>query len=238
MSWLFSQALVAEYSQGHCLDGEQFAPSSENLTPQAYLSSDRMMAFSTRSLSGMTFALLTEDLGEALLMWFRGAFPVKTLALPDMGQASRENGQGFGKKWTESLARFCLESFSWKTHQCSLLGGGYESLQTLPEWGMWDATELWGHQPRVQYVKARESGLSLLRPTAQCWKAWTFLRISSLVRKNHADGNIQEQSARCLNKMITAESNEILMQWPPKWTDLKPLETDKIHTWRQRHLGF
>ncbi len=238
MSWHFSRALVEEYSAANCLDGAQFAPSNGSHTPQAYLCSDRMTAFSTRSLYGMTFAPLTDDLGEALLTWFRGAFPAKTSVLPEKAQASRGNDQGYGKKWTESLARFCRESFSWKTHQCSLLGGGYESLQTLPPWGMWDATELWGHQPRVQYVKARESGLSLLRPTAQCWKAWTFLRISSLVRKNHADGNIQEQSARCLNKMITAESNEILMQWPPKWTDLKPLETDKIHTWQQWHSGF
>lgn len=232
MSWHFSRALVEEYSAACCSDGKQSVPLSAIPTPLAFLCSDRMTAFSTRSLYGMTFALLTDDLGRDLLTWFQGASLVKTLALRGGGLDSPEQDPGCGRKWPVSLARFCLDMSSWRTHQCLLFGGEYELLQTLPPWGTWGNGELWALPQRVLYVKGIDSGLSLIRPTAQCWKAWSFLKLTSLIRKNHADGNIQEQSARCLHKMITAESNEILMQWPPKWTDLKPLATDKILDWQ------
>jgi len=235
MSWHFSQALVAAYSQGISLDGEPSVLSKETPTPLAYLCSDRMTAFSIRSLYGMTFAPLMEGLGEAVLTWFLAAFPAKTSASQATAKASMVSAPASGLRWTESLARLDPLSSSWRTHQCLLFGGEYESLQTLPPWGICADGELWGLPQRVLYVKAKDSGLSLLRPTAHCWKAWTFLNIKSLIRRNHADGNIQEQSARCLHKMITAESNEILMQWPSKWTDLRPLAMDKIHDWRSSH---
>jgi hypothetical protein len=235
MSWHFSRALVEEYSQDISLGGAQSALLSVNPTPLAYLCNDRMTAFSTRSLSGMTFAPLTADLGAVLLTWFLEGFPVKISQLPAEARVLKVNAVAFGESSSGSLARYSHGSSSWRTHQCSLFGGGYELLQTLPKWGIAHNGELWAQVPSIRYVKASDFGLSLLRPTAQCWKAWTFLKISSLVRKNHADGNIQEQSARCFHKMITAESNEILMKWPAKWTDLKPLETDKFRDWRSSH---
>jgi len=36
MSWHFSQALVAEYSQANCLDGEPFAPLRSTTMREAY----------------------------------------------------------------------------------------------------------------------------------------------------------------------------------------------------------
>jgi len=59
MSWLYSQALVEEYSGDISLDGEQFAPSSGNPTQQAYLSLDKMKVFFRLSRFGMTYAPLT-----------------------------------------------------------------------------------------------------------------------------------------------------------------------------------
>lgn len=61
------------------------------------------------------------------------------------------------------------------------------------------------------------SGL-LLTPTAQTWKAYTFLNPYSLIRKNHADGNIQEQLMRVYQRMITPECARILMMYPKGWT--------------------
>ena len=80
MSWLFSQALVAEYLEGTCSDGEQFAPSSGNPTPQAFLPSDRMTAFSRPSRFGMTFAPLMDIFGVELLTWFLAASRARTSA--------------------------------------------------------------------------------------------------------------------------------------------------------------
>ncbi|MDD3884540.1 MAG: DNA cytosine methyltransferase [Gallionella sp.] len=80
MSWLFSQALVAEYSEGTCSDGEPSAQSNGNHIPQAYCVPDKMTAFSRLSRFGMTFAPLTEGRGEALLTSYLADFLAKTSA--------------------------------------------------------------------------------------------------------------------------------------------------------------
>jgi len=78
MSWLFSQALVAEYLEGISLDGAQSAQSSGRPTQQAYCAPDKMTAFSRLSQSGMTYKPLTATHGEALLMSYLAAFHAKT----------------------------------------------------------------------------------------------------------------------------------------------------------------
>ena len=78
MSWLFSQALVEEYSEGICLAGEQSAQSSGKPTQQAYCAPDKMTAFSRLSRFGMTYKPLTENLGEELLTLYLEAFRAQT----------------------------------------------------------------------------------------------------------------------------------------------------------------
>jgi DNA (cytosine-5)-methyltransferase 1 len=78
MSWLFSQALVEEFSEAICLDGEQSVQSSGSNTPQAYCAPDKMTGFSRLSRFGMTFKPLTETRGEELLTLYRAGFPAKT----------------------------------------------------------------------------------------------------------------------------------------------------------------
>ena len=78
MSWLFSQALVAEYSAATSSDGAPSAPLSVMPTPHRFWRNGKTMKPSQLSLFGLTCAVLTEDHGEALLMWFRGDFPAPT----------------------------------------------------------------------------------------------------------------------------------------------------------------
>jgi len=237
MSWLFSQALVAEYSAASCSDGERFAPLKLKPIPQAYCSNGKMTDVSRLSRFGMIFAPLTENHGEGLLTWFLAGFHARTSVLPEKAQESPESVLGYGKRCGGWFAQLDRHSSTWKTPQCSLLGGLAQFSETWPKWGSMRNGECWEQKPLVLPVTEKGCGYSLLRPTAQCWRAWTFRNLTSLVRRNHADGNIQEQSARCFRKMITAESNENLMQWPLKWTDLKPLETGKILSWQQQHLS-
>jgi len=95
MTWLISRALmedyansrsslglVEEYSAGTCSAGELCAPSNGSPTPQAFLPSAKMTAFSRPSRFGMTFAPLTDALGEELLMSYLAGFHAKTLASP------------------------------------------------------------------------------------------------------------------------------------------------------------
>ncbi len=85
MSWLFSQALVAEYLGDTFLDGEPSVQLNGNHTQLAYLQPDKMTDFSRLSRFGMMFKPLTESLGEELLMLFRADFPVKTYPQQDGG---------------------------------------------------------------------------------------------------------------------------------------------------------
>jgi hypothetical protein len=78
MSWLFSQALVAEYLGDICLDGEQSVPLNGNSTQQAYCAPDKMTDFCRVSQFGMMFKPLTENLGKELLMSYLADFPVRT----------------------------------------------------------------------------------------------------------------------------------------------------------------
>ena len=80
MSWLFSRALVEEYLGENSSDGEQYAPSSGNPTPQVYLPPDKTIRFWNLSRYGMTCKPLTEPRGEELLMLFRAGFRARTSA--------------------------------------------------------------------------------------------------------------------------------------------------------------
>jgi hypothetical protein len=135
MSWLYSQALVAEYLAENSLDGEQSAPLNGNPTPLAFLPPDKMTAFSRLSRSGTTFAPLTDDRGEDVLTWFLAGFPAKTSVAPERALESTENDLECGWKWHGSFAKWHPATSSWKTRQCSLLAGLDEFSETWPRWG-------------------------------------------------------------------------------------------------------
>ena len=105
MSWLFSQALVEEYSEGISLDGAQSAQSSGKPIQQAYCAPDKMMAFSRLSQFGMTYKPLTATHGEALLMSYLAAFHAKTS--PQRGGGAGIDGERSGM-WRE-MARIIGE---------------------------------------------------------------------------------------------------------------------------------
>jgi len=160
MSWLYSQALVGEYSAATCSDGEPSAPLSGNSTQQAYCAPDKMMDFSRLSRFGMTFKPLTDTLGEALLTSYLGAFLAPTSA-PQVGaQVSTENNQECGEKWRGSFTKFDPDSSSWKTHQCSLLGDLEEFSGIWPRWGLMRNGECWERPTLEQTIRGTESGLS------------------------------------------------------------------------------
>jgi len=160
MSWLFSQVLVEEFLVENCLDGEQSAPLSGNPTQQAYCAPDKMMDFSRLSRFGMTYKPLTESRGEELLMLYLAAFHAKTLAQPEKAQELMENEAECGEKWRGSFAKYDPDSSLWRTHQCSLLGGLDEFLETWPQWGLMRDGECWEQQTLEQIIRGTGYGLS------------------------------------------------------------------------------
>jgi len=136
MSWHFSQALVAAYSADTCSNGAPSAPLSGSPIPQAFLSPDRMKAFSRLSRFGMTCEPLTDDLGAGVLTWCLVGSHAKTSAQPAKAQESTESAAECGRTWHESFARWDRATLSWRTPQCSLLEGLDEFSETWPQWGM------------------------------------------------------------------------------------------------------
>lgn len=162
---LCSQGQEAESSEAICSDGEQSAQSSENLTPQAYLCSDRMTAFSRLSRYGMTFAPLTEDIGEGLLTWFREGFPARTLARQEKEQALTASVLVYGEKWHELSVRYDLDSSSWRIHHSLFPEDLPWSSVTLPKWGMTRNGFVYQHPTAERPISGIASGYSLPTPT-------------------------------------------------------------------------
>ena len=262
MSWLFSQALVAEFSAGTCSAGAPFAPLSGSPTPQAFLSPDRMTAFSRLSRFGMTFKPLTDDHGEAVLMSFLEAFPAKTLAQPEKAQALTESDQGCGRTWPESFARWDRASSSWKTPQCSLLADLDVFSETWPRWGMMRDGESWELPTPPRLTSENESGL-WPTPNQRDWKD------TGATQGNRKSPNLGTMAARyptpraedsqcagehrgkddtlygiiCKPKDGSVDAGgqlnptwvEKLMGWPQNWTEVKPMIDFQFISW---NMGF
>lgn len=237
MSWLFSQALVAGYSEASSSDGERSAPSSESRTPQAFLPSDRMTDFYRPSQSGMTFGPLTENLGADVLTWFLGGFHAKTLAQPAEVLESVGREADFGWKWPASFARWDLDLCSWKTRQCSLVEGLEEFSETWPAWGSMRNGECLERISSMPPTLETEFGYW---PTPQASDGMRARMKVESFQKVHADSRGgRSYLARVLAHEFglpqSAEFTEWLMIWPEGWTDLKPLETAKYREWLRQH---
>jgi hypothetical protein len=246
MSWLFSQALVEEYSEATSLDGEPSVQSSGNHTQLAYLQPDKMTDFSRLSRFGMTFAPLTADRGEALLMSYLAGFHARTSALQAEATDLTENGQDFGEKWRGWLAKFDPVTSTLRTAQCSLLEEEPESLQTLPRSGMTRSGMLWARQTLVPHTSETESGFLQKWPTpvASDWKGGhqtgiqyknnRFARVSKTTGTEFG-AKLQGAFRLITGNRLPCNFAEWMMGWPRGWTDLKPLEMDKFQQWQQQH---
>ena len=159
MSWLFSRALVEEYSEAICSDGEQFVQSSGSNTPQAYCAPDKMTGFSRLSRFGMTYKPLTETRGEELLTLYLAAFPVPTFPSQAEAQGLTEKVPQCGITWRGWLAKFDPDSYSWKTAQCSFIEESGECLETFPASGLTRDGLLWEQTRSERPTKGIERGL-------------------------------------------------------------------------------
>lgn len=238
MSWHFLQEGVAACWPQASLDG---APDALlKLMPERVKSflTDKEMESLSNSQYGMTSEHSTEIHGEEKSTSSLADFHAKTSANAAKAQDLMANGRDFGQKWQESFAKFDQNLCKWRTRQCSLLGDLDEFLETWPEWGLMQNGECFERQPLEQRITDREFSW-LLTPTAQSWKAWTFRNPLALIRKNHADGNLQEQLMRQFQRMTTPQCQEILMMWPEGWTGSRPLEMDGFQQWlREQRQHF
>ena len=178
MSWLFSQALAAEFWEGSFSDGEPCAQLNVMPTARPFWRNDKTKDSSNLSRYGLTSKLLTEHDGEGLLTSFLAGFRAKTSVVPAVVQESTASEVDCGKKCPESLAKYDHDSRSWKTRQCSLEGGLIEFSENFPRWGSIRNGVLFRlpmpsglKAVRALITSARESGSLLTLPTMNKCKA-------------------------------------------------------------------
>ena len=225
MSWHFSRALVEAYSEANSLAGEPSVPLSGTPTPQAFLSPDRMTAFSRLFRFGMTFKPLTESLGADVLTWFLAASPVRTSHALERAQESKESEAVCGVIWPESLARFNPDSQSWRTRQLSLFEDLEESLETWPAWGIAVDGECWALTCAEPIITAPDGGWL---PTPTCADAK-----NAGGRQNQYD--LSRHAREITGKRLNVLYSEWTMDWVVGWTGITPLETDKFQQWLDSH---
>lgn len=159
MSWLFSQVLVEAFSEAHSWDGEPCAQLNVMLTAQPYLRNDKPMDVSRFSRFGLTSRLLTVARGEDLLTWFLEDFLVRTSPSQVTETDSTESGPDSGGKWFGSFTRWNPETSTWRTPQCSLLGGSDEFSETWPNSGSMRNGECWERSTLELHISESGSGL-------------------------------------------------------------------------------
>ena len=158
MSWLFSRALVAEYSAGTCSGGAQSAPLSVMPTQHKFWRNDKTMEHSRLSQFGLTCAVLTADHGEALLMSYLAASHARTSQQLAPEPVLPALDRGFGVRWLESSVKYDLDSSSWKTHHCLWDEDLPWSSVILPKWGMTKNGLVYRHPTRERPISGTEYG--------------------------------------------------------------------------------
>ena len=238
MSWLYSQVLVEAFLEDTSLVGEQSVQSSGSSTPQAYCAPDKMTGFSRLSRFGMTFKPLEENLGEELLTLYRAGFHAPTFPQQEKGQESMEKPLECGEKWRGSFTKFDQDTFSWKTHQCLLLGDLDEFSETWPKWGLMRNGECWEAQMLGPFIEETEFGLSLPTIVKSDSNATSKNRF---LNSRHFRGAKMSEGLRICETDPTSvhpSFGEKTMGWPTMWTGLAPLATVKFQEWQQQHGGF
>ncbi|EKR25656.1 hypothetical protein LEP1GSC111_0081 [Leptospira interrogans str. UT126] len=259
MSWHFSQALEGAFLEESSLDGEQFVLSKSILIVSPNLSKDKMTKYSHLSRSGMTFALLTERIGEELLTWYQEDFLVKESRSQAREKDLKTNVPGYGRKCSESFAKFDHVTHSWKIPHFL---PGVESTEfsgTWPRWGIMQSGECWELMMSELTILGNEFGF-FPTPVASSGSGNRSLgslkfrpSLTEMARKNmwptptssmQSEVDFVQARYPIKDRPVYSEVNggplnpmwvEWLMGWPLGWTDLEPLETAKFQWWLKSH---
>ena len=215
MSWHYLQGQEEASWADTFLDGEPSALLSMLPTPGASLLPDNGTECSHGSPFGMTLQRSTGTHGEVELMWFRAGSPVRTYRSLERERDLVESEADCGPKWPGSLARFNPDSRSWRTAQCSLLGGLELYSATFPRWGTLRNGELWERTMPVLRIEGKGSG-SWPTPVANDWNG-----------PNHSGSGTASS-----NSLATKVANTPSGNWPtPTCSDAF---TDKLKSDQQK----
>lgn len=226
MSWHFLQGQEEASWEGSSLDGAPSALSSLIPTAAECSSPASETDCCPASRSGTTCEPSTASPGAETSMSSAEDSPAKTSAVPGRGQESQGSGRGSGPSSLASLAKWDRATSSWKTRQCSLFGGLASFSGTWPRWGLMRDGECFPLVPLVLHTCDADCSL-WHTPVARDYKGYT----------TRSGESICNQLRRTFGGSGCPHPNwqEAVMLWPPGWTDLEPLETDRFQRWLDSH---
>lgn len=230
MSWLFSQALVAEYSGGTSLDGEPSAPLSVMPTAHKFWRRGKTIESCDLSLFGLTCAVLTDADGEELLTSFLLDFPARTSAPQERGLASTVNDQSSGAKESESSAKSSPPYVGLRTAQHSLFADSTSSSQSLPAWGSMRNGVVTPRMMSASTMSGRGRGYSHSTPSGV-----NGGRNNTMGRVDEWGGSSNRFRGTVIGSLRLPSLEEMVMGWPIHWTALTPFATDRFHEWSLTH---
>ena len=173
MSWHYLRVAEEESLQDICLGGDVLQPLKSKITHAEFYCNGRLMDSYLDSLSGMTFVPLMENLGKEKSMLSAEDSLAPTSALQAEAQDLTENNLQCGITWRGWLAKFDLDSYLWKTAQCSFIEESGECLETFPQSGMTRNGLLWELPMLAHRINATASGLWRTPDTGGGGAIWT-----------------------------------------------------------------
>lgn len=255
MSYTYLQAEGAESSADSFSAIVHAAPWKSNHTAESNSSNGNETESCRGSQSGMMSQPSTASRGKESLTSSAVASLAKTSPAPEPPMAtkeSKENGADYGVRWPASYAKWDAATSSWKTHQCSLLGGWEPFSETWPRWGMMHDGESYPLPPLAPpisesefgYLPTPDASLGMFDGAASMDLVTCFNKELTGVRKSGVKiGSSLRWHPEFIHEWqrtggeLNAEWIEALMGWPVGWTDCTPLETDKFQAWWQLHGG-
>lgn len=229
----YLRALGEGYLATYCLDTAPSAQSkSISIASKSFRKGKKTGCF--HGFPSLTMSRLsTASRGADLSIASAAGSRVKTLAAPEKDSASkREPGQGFGRRWHVSFAKYNPATASWKIPQCLLGAGWDEYVETWPEWGIMQDGGCWGLTPPDLSTTEPEFG----------WLPTPIRSDAHNVQLNEKrfQGLSEWVAKRCVDAVTAGEKQnpqwwEWVMCWPIGWTALKPLEMDRFRQWLNLH---
>lgn len=241
MSYIYLQEQGEESSAECFSDIPQCVLSKSRNTPEKSYSRDNVTESCPDFQSGTTYEPLTGGRGGDVSISSAEDSPVRTSVPPGKAKVSTVSAPGCGPRWQELPMRYDLITSSWKTHRDLISEDLPESAVTLPKSG----TILDG----IPYLVPTLGGITKGKdygawptPKAGDWKKVSRRKEYHLNRNRELNNSLVKAGLPTNEKgqygAYHPSISEHLMGWPIGWTDLKPLEMDKIQQWLRRHSEF
>lgn len=146
--------------------------------------------------------------------------PAKTLALQDAERVWQESEADYFSRSQGLLARFDRDSCSWRTSQALLITEEFESLESLPPWGMTRDGSLSLLHSLEHLINDRD-GSSWPTPMASDWKeVGSIERIAGHWVKKDNQMRPQHKFCHLFGVFPSAQLWEHLQGYPFGWTEL------------------